>query len=128
LPVRWTRAPSTSTVHQLFAVERLGHVVVGAEAEAADLRIHFRDAREDQHRRLHFGDAQLLQNVVPVHVGQVQVEQDDIVIVELAEVQAFLAEVGLVDVESLGGEHQLDRLGRRRLVFDQQHAHGQVPP
>jgi hypothetical protein len=58
-----------------------------------------------------------------VHVGQVEVEADDVVIVELAEVQALFAKVGRVDVEAFGGEHQLDALGGRRLVFDQQHTH-----
>jgi hypothetical protein len=37
-----------------------------------------------------------------VHVGQVQVEQDDVVIIELAQIEAFLAEVRRVDVEPLG--------------------------
>ena len=113
---------------QLVAVERLGDVIVGAEAEAADLRIHLGDARQDQHRRLHLGDAQLLEHVVAVHVGQVEVEQDDVVIIQLAEVQALLAEIGRVDVEAFGREHELDRLGGGRLVLDQQHAHRKCPP
>ena len=69
------------------------------------------------------GGAQLLEHVIAVHVGQVQVEQDDVVIVELAEIEAFFAQIGRVDVEAFGAEHQLDALGGRRLVFDQQHAH-----
>jgi hypothetical protein len=59
-----------------------------------------------------------------MHVGQVKIEQDYVVIVQLAEIEALLAEVRRVDVEPLGGEHQFDRLRRCRLVFDQQHAHG----
>ena len=109
---------------QLVAVERLGDIIVGAEAERADLGIHLGDAGEDQHRGADLGRAQLLQHVIAVHVRQVQVEADDVVIVELAEVQALLAQIGGVDVEALVGEHELDGLGRRRLVFDQQHAHG----
>jgi hypothetical protein len=98
----WMRATSSSLV------EGLGHVVVGAEAEAADLVLDSGDAGEDQDRRLHLGDAQLAQHVIAVHVGQVQVEQDDVVIVELAQIEAFLAEVGRIDVETFGLEHQLD--------------------
>ena len=41
-----------------------------------------------------------------MHVGQVQVEQDDVVIIELAEVQALFAKVGRVDVEAFRREHQ----------------------
>jgi hypothetical protein len=62
-----------------------------------------------------------------VHVRQVQVEADDVVIVELAEVQALFAKVGGIDVEPFAGEHQLDALGGGRLVFDQQNAHGAWP-
>ena len=65
----------------------------------------------------------VLQHLVARHVGQVQVEQDDVVIVELAEVDAFFAEIGRVDVEALGLEHQLDALRRRAIVLDQQYPH-----
>src|SRR3546814_3935011 len=56
-------------------------------------------------------------------VGQIQVEQDDVVIIELAQIEAFLAQIGRIDVEALGGEHRVDRLRGRRLVLDQQYAH-----
>jgi hypothetical protein len=36
------------------------------------------------------------------HVRQVEIEQDDVVVVELAEIDPFLAEVRRVDVETLG--------------------------
>jgi hypothetical protein len=42
------------------------------------------------------------QNLVAGHVGEVQVEQDDVVVVELAEVDAFFAEIGGIDVEARG--------------------------
>jgi hypothetical protein len=102
-------------------------IVVGAEAERADLGVHLGNAREDQNRRLHLGDAQLLEHVIAVHVGKVEVEQDDVVIIQLAEIEAFFAEIGCIDIEAFGGEHKLNRLGRGRLVLDQQHAHGSAP-
>src|ERR1043165_8011069 len=49
-----------------------------------------------------------------VHVRQVQVEKDDVVIVELGEIEAFFAEIRRVDVEAFGPEHQLDALRGRR--------------
>ncbi len=58
-----------------------------------------------------------------MHVGQVQVEQDDVVFVEFAEIDALFAEIGGVDVVPLGHEHHLDCLGDSRLVFDQQNPH-----
>ena len=108
---------------ELVLVERLGQVVVGAEAEALHLVLDAGHAGEDQDRRLDLGDAQRAQHLVAGHVGQVQVEQDDVVIVELAEIDALLAEVGGVDVEVLGLEHQLDALRRRAVVLDQQNPH-----
>jgi hypothetical protein len=70
---------------------------------------------------------QLLEHVVPVHVGQVEVEKDDVVIVELAEIEAFFPQVGGIDVEAFGRQHEFDSLGRGRLILDQQHAHGSAP-
>ncbi len=112
---------------QLFAVERLGHVIVGAETEAADLAVHLGNAREDQDRRLHLGDAQFLEHVVTVHVREVEVEQDDIVIIQLAQIEALFAKIGRIDIEAFGGQHELDRFCCGRLVFDQQYSHGRPP-
>jgi hypothetical protein len=39
---------------------------------------------------------------VAAHVRQVQIQQDDVVVVELAEIDAFLAEIGGVDIEPFG--------------------------
>ena len=76
--------------------------------EALHLVLDPGKARKDEDRRLYLGDPQGAQHLVSRHVGQVQVEQDDVVVVELAEVDAFLAEVRRVDVEVLKLEHQLD--------------------
>ena len=109
---------------QLLAVEGLGHVVVGAEAEALELALGVVGAGEDQDRGLDLGEAELAQHVVPVHVRQVEVEQDQVVVVELGEIDAFLAEVGRIDVQIGVLQHQLDALRRRRIVFDQKNSHG----
>ena len=74
---------------------------------------------EDQDRRLDLRDPQGAQNLEARHVGQVQVEQDDVVVVELAEVDALFAEIRRIDVEALGFEHQLDGLGGRAVVFNE---------
>ena len=63
---------------------------------------------------LTFATRERAQNLVARHVGEVQVEQDDVVVVELAEVDALLAEIRRVDVEVLGFEHQLDDFARWR--------------
>ena len=52
-----------------------------------------------------------------------EVEQDDVVIIQLAQIEAFLAQIGRIDVEAFGAQHQLDAFRRRRLVLDQQNTH-----
>jgi hypothetical protein len=70
--------------NQLILVEWLGHIVVGAEAEAADLVLDAGETRQDQDRRLDLGDAQRAQHLIPAHVGEVEVQQNDVVVIELA--------------------------------------------
>src|SRR5688500_3325324 len=113
---------------QLVAVERLGDVIIGAEAQRTDLAVHFADARQNEDRSADLGGSQLLEHVVAVHVRQVQIQKDDVVIVELAEIEALFAKIRRVDVKAFGPEHQLDALGGRRLVFNEQHAHWLFSP
>src|SRR5205085_11638254 len=86
---------------QFVLVEGLGHVVVGADAETLDLVLDAGKAGEDQNGGLDLGDPELLEHVIAGHVGQVQVEKDNVVIVELSEVDALFAEVGRIDVKAL---------------------------
>jgi hypothetical protein len=104
-------------------VEGLGHVVVGAAAEGLDLGLDLRGSGEDHHRGVDLADAQLTQNFQTIHVGEVQVEQDQVVVIDLAEIDALFAEVGRVDVEAFRLQHQLDALRGRVIVFDKQNAH-----
>ena len=107
------------TRHHLVLVERLGQIIIGAEAEPLHLVLDASEAGEDEDRRLHLGDTQGAQHLVAGHVGKVQVEQDNVVVVELTEIDALLAEIRRIDVEILGLEHQLDALRRRAVILDQ---------
>ncbi len=85
---------------QLVLVERLGHVVVGAEAEAANLILDAGKAREVR-IGLNLAHAQGFQDLVAAHIRQIQVEKDDVVVVNLAEIDTFFAERDrLVDVKA----------------------------
>src|ERR1035437_6375960 len=109
--------------HQFVLVEWLGHVVIGAEAETFDLVLDAGEAGEDQSRRLHLRDAQAAQYLETRHIRQVQVQQDDVIIVQFAEIDALFAEVRRVNVETLGFEHQLDGMSGRAVILNQQYAH-----
>jgi hypothetical protein len=78
---------------QLVPVERLG-LVVGAEAEPPDLVLDAGKARQYQDRRLHLRDAQTAQHLEAGHIRKVKIEEDDVVVVDLAEIDPFLAEIG----------------------------------
>ena len=112
---------------QFVLVEGFGHVVVGADAETLDLVLDAGKAGEDQDRCLDLGDAELLEHVVTGHVGQIQVEQDNVVIVQLSEIDAFFTKVGRINVKALGLQHQFDRLRDGAVIFNQQNAHASSP-
>ena len=75
------------------------------------LGIKLGHAGQDQHRGLDAGGAQAAQHVVAMHIGQQQVKQDDVVIVELADLEPVFAKVGDVYHEALGLQHQIDGTG-----------------
>jgi hypothetical protein len=108
-------------------VEWLGQVVVGTEAQTAYLVLDAGQAGQDQDRRLDLGNPERAQNLIARHVGEVQIEQDDVVIVELTEIDTLFAEIGCVNVEAFGLQHQLDALRGSAVVLDQKHAHKIIP-
>ena len=108
---------------QLVLVKRLGHVVVGAEAEAAYLVLDAGHAGEDQDRRLHLADAERAQHLIARDVGKVQIEQDNVVVVDLAEIDTLFAQIRGENVETFREQHQLDALCRCAIVFDKQYPH-----
>src|SRR5271165_3069522 len=104
--------------HQLVFVEWLCHVVVGTKAETADLVFDADKPGEDENGRLHVGGAQRPQNFESGHVWQIQVEQDNVVIVQLAEIHTLFTEVGSIDVEALELQHQLNGLSNAAVVLN----------
>ena len=104
-------------------MKRLGHVVVGTEAETADLVLYAGNAGEDQNGCLDLGDAQRPENFEARHVWQVQVEQNDVIVIQFAEINSLFSKIGGVDVEVFRLQHQLDGLSGSPIVLNQQNAH-----
>src|SRR3546814_12680205 len=69
-------------------VEGLGQIVVGADAEAADLAVRFGEPREDEDGCVDARRTQPAQNLEAVDVREHQVEADKIVFVQLADLEA----------------------------------------
>ena len=109
---------------QLILVERLGQVVVRAEAQAANLLIDAAHAGKNEDRCLDLVYAERAQNLVSADIGQAKIQQNNIVIVDLAEAHAFLSKVGLENVKSFGKQHQLNALSGCCIVFYKKHSHG----
>lgn len=105
--------------HELMLVERLGHVVVRAAAEGLHLRVDVGTTRHEHDRRIDLADPQLTQDVQTAHVRQDDLQDDDVVVEDLAEINAFFTKLGGIDVEALGLHHQLHGLDRGRIRFDE---------
>ena len=108
---------------QLILVERLGHIIVGAEAQRLDLGFDNGVTGEDQDRRLHLGDAQGLEDLKAAHVGQLQVQNDNVVVIKLTQIDPFFAEIGGVNIQAFAPQHQFDASRHGAVVFNQEYAH-----
>ena len=103
-----TSGPTHDRLHagdELVLVKRLGQVIVGSIAQTFDPALDPGQARQDQDRCLDPGKAQAPQDFVAGHVRQVQVEENDVVIVELAEIEALLAQLGREQGPALLANH-----------------------
>src|SRR5215472_1192260 len=122
------RAPpeGLDTRDQFAPIERFSQEIVGAETKPFDLMVKLNEAGEDQYRRAYARRAQAPQYFVPVDVGKHQIEENDVVIIELADLQAILAEIGRVANEVFLAEHHLDAGCGCRIILDKKHAHNNL--
>jgi len=111
---------------QFVLVERLGHVIVGAKPKATNLILDPDHAGENEDRGRNLGNAQRFQDIEAAHIRQVQIQQDNVVVIELAEVYPLLAKVRRVNVEAFRLQHELDALRGCAVIFNEQNSH-QIP-
>ena len=52
------------------------------------------------------------------HIRQIQVEQNDVIVVDLAKVDPVFAEISGVYIDAFCLEHQLDTLCRSAIIFN----------
>ena len=62
-----------------------------------------------------------------VHVRQVQVQQDQVVIIKFRQIDPLLAQVSGIDVQVGMGQHQFDAARGSWIVFDKQYTHSHSP-
>jgi hypothetical protein len=106
---------------------RLGEVVVGAEAEAADALCGLAGGREHEHHRgvLALGDHPAER--VTVDPGEVAVQDDDVVAVQIELHGRLEAFVGDVDRHPFVLQAVDQRVGQRTRVFDDESPHVAAP-
>src|SRR6185295_17199767 len=109
--------------YELILVEGLGHVIVSPKAQALHLVLNAGETGQDENRRVHLADAEGFQNFVTAHVGQIQIEKDDVVVVKFAQIDTFLAEIRRIDVETFRLQHQFDALRGGGVVFNKKNSH-----
>src|SRR5215469_4226885 len=109
--------------NQFSAIKRLGQEIVGPETQPLQLVIQLGQSRKDQNRRAYARRAQSPQHFVAVDVRKHQIEDYDVVIIELADLEAVLAEIGRVANKVLLRQHHFDAGGGGRIVLDKKHAH-----
>ena len=117
------RTSASMRAKQLIEIEGLGEIVVGAHLEALDLVLQRIHGGEHQDGRVVALKAQALADVVAVHVGQHQIEHDDVELPGLGEVDPFGAGGGDGNPMILRAEPAVDEVGDARLVFNQEHVH-----
>src|ERR1019366_3998778 len=78
---------------QFVLVKGLGHVVIGTNTETSTLVLNSCETGKNQDRSFHVGDAQSADNLETRHVRKVQIQKDDVVIIQLAEVDTLFAQI-----------------------------------
>ena len=123
------RAPTQQGACARFELaqrERLHQVVVGAEIERAHALLEFFARRRDQYGHRVGTCAQATQQFDAVHVGQTEIEHDEVVGV-VAQGGIGLASAGeTIDRVAGLGERRADRVGDRGVVLDDQDAHRRI--
>ncbi len=100
-------------------MERLRHVVVGAEAETTHLVVDARQTRQYENRRSDLGDAERLQDLITAHIGKIQIEQNNIVIIKFTEIDALFPKVRRINIKSFRLQHKLDALRRGTIILNE---------
>jgi hypothetical protein len=87
--------------------------------QAFNLLVRLRKCRKDEDGRFHPCRAQSAQDLVTVDVGQHEIENDDVVIVQLADFETVFAKVRGIDHEAFGPQNEFDAFDCGSVILDQ---------
>jgi hypothetical protein len=110
---------------QLGQRKRLGHVVVGAHSPGPDALFDAVGGREDQHRQRRAAPAQALEHLQAVHLGQAQVQDQQVELAVGQQRGIGLAAAGhMVHDGARAAQRAQQAIGQHLVVFGNQYAHG----
>ena len=112
---------------EFLDAERLDEIVVRAGLEARDLVGPVVARGEDQHREGRGRLAPGLQHRGPVLLRQAEIEHDGVEVSVSPRCWPSSPFVRDVDDEILGPQVARDGVGQASVVFDEKHAHGEIP-
>jgi hypothetical protein len=118
----------THARHELVESEGLAEVVVRAEFEPGDPVAQPSRRREHQDARCGAGGRESPADLVAVHLRQVAVQNDDVIVVEARLVEAAAAVESHIYCHALKSQAARDGGSESLLVFDDEHAHGTILP
>ena len=113
----------THTGKKLLDAERFGHVVIGATVEGLNLLTFAGPHRQHQHRHAR-PLAKLAQHLLAVHVGQAQVEHQQIRFAQGRLGQAFVAGAGFDYLIALGSQADAQEFADLGFVINDKNRRG----
>jgi hypothetical protein len=108
---------------QLREGERLGQVVVGAQAQSGDAVADRRGCGEHEHPRLHPRLDHRPAHLIAVDDRQVAIQHDHVVVVDAEPFQRLVPVIGHVDGQRLAAQPLRDGVREEFLVLDHQDTH-----
>jgi hypothetical protein len=113
--------------HQLGEVERLGQVVIRAQAQTLDPVGDGGGRGQHQHPARAPACGQVRADLVPVYPGQVPVQHDHVIAGQGHMIQRVLPVEGHIDGHALVAQPARHRLGEPPVIFHHQHSHALSP-
>ena len=96
--------------NQLVTVEWLGQIIISTKTEAFNLAFRVVRTRQDQDWCFNPRKPELAQHLVTIHVRQIEIQKDQIVIIKFCQIDPFFTKRCRVDVQVGMGQHHIDAL------------------
>jgi hypothetical protein len=83
-----------------FAMEQFGQIIICAKSKSFNFSISVIRTEQDQDRGLNSGQSQLPQHFMPIHIQQVLIWQDQVIVIQLGQIDTLFPQIGGIYVGS----------------------------